>query len=179
MEERPVIERSKIRGILEVTVNVAILLAAVTALSAFVLNYVVKPKGPSFSLGLARGTRFPSVPQVDFHNSPQTLLIAIDTKCSYCQDSVPFFQKLVKAQQESGKAIHIVALFPNPQAEVTRYIQQNQLSMETVAGVNFGSLRVDGTPMMILLNSDGEVDDFWIGKIEANVQEKIIKSLTS
>lgn len=153
------------RRLLETSTSVAVLLLAIAGLSSLALNhFLTKPSG-LLKPGLERGVALGQIPTIDYRNSPNTLLIALNTNCIYCQESLPFFKKLVKANESSNHAVRIVGIFPNKVEAVTTYIKQNGLLMETVSDVDLSRLKISGTPTMILLNSKGEIDDFWVGKI--------------
>lgn len=171
-------DRSKLRSTLETSTNIALLLLAVAALSTFAIN-LLKSSEPPISHGLERGQVFGGIPKVDYRSNPQTLLIALNTGCGHCRDSLPFYRSLVELNQQSNGVRHIVAIFPNGKAEVDEYVKENHLNIESVSGVDLSHLRVSGTPTMILVNSNGEVMDFWVGKLDDSVTDKVIRSLTS
>jgi hypothetical protein len=173
------LERPTLKDTLETSTNVAVLLVAVALLSMFSTNYFFKPARPHLRQGLEKGQIFGQVRNVDYRASEQTLLIALNTNCSYCRDNLPFFRKLLAAQHKSDRSLRIVALFPNKADEVAEYVKAHELIIETVPELDFGTLRVSGTPTMILINQSGEVDDFWVGKLQDPEADELVRSLTS
>lgn len=168
-----IVERKK-SSYLETLTNVAVILVAVTVISTLVLNYYELRRAPNMQTGLQRGSVLAQLPNTDYQASPQTLLIALDTKCSYCQDGIPFYNSLLAAQKSSASSTRIIAIFPNSKKEVTNFLQQNQLNLETIGEVKFNPLRISGTPTMILVNADGRVENFWIGKITPPQEAQVI-----
>ena len=173
------LHRKRFRHLLETVTSVAVLLVAVAALSGFANNYFSEPPFAVFRTGLERGMVLGSIPSVDYQSSRHTLLIALNTNCSYCRESIPFYRKLALANDQSEKPLRIVAVFPNKTAEVANYARENDLLLDTVAGVELSRLNISGTPSMILINSNGEVKDFWIGKLQDSETDRLISSITS
>jgi len=173
------LDSKKLNNTLETYTNVAVLLVALAALSTFALNHFVKAPPPSIRAGLERGVRFGAIRSLDYRNNKQTLLIALNTNCSYCRDSLPFYRKLALANDLSEKKLRIVALFPNKSEEVERYIKENDFRLDTISDVEFSSLKISGTPSMILVDNNGAVNDFWIGKLPDAGADQLIGFLTS
>lgn len=169
--------RSSLKSTLEITTNVAVLLVAVLVLTILAVNLFRKPSKAKLSLGLEKGTFFGQVSNVDYRKSDRTLIIALNANCSYCNDSVPLYQKLLAANTKSHAPIQIIGLFPNSADEASRYLKQNQLTMTAISNIDLGSLRISGTPAMVLLNNNGEVKDFWVGKLDDRNAEQLVESL--
>src|SRR6185295_14573780 len=135
--------------------SIAVLLVAIAALSIFAITVFVKPEPSVFTPGLERGKPFGQIANVNYRDSEQTLLIALNTNCSYCRESLPLYRTLSQAQPPGSKSLRIVALFPNKAHEVAQYVKENQLIFDTIAEVDFDSLHVAGTPTMILVSESG------------------------
>ena len=71
----------------------------------------------------------------------------------------------MNAYPRGNKSLRIVALFPNKIKEVADYLMANALNVDSVAEVNLNALHIPGTPTMILVNSRGQVQNFWAGKL--------------
>ena len=172
-------ERQAFKNTLEIATNIAVVLVAIAALSTLATNKLLSPETPTFIAGLQKGKPFGEVSRVDYRGSEQTLLIAMNTNCSYCQESLPFYRKLADTQPPGNKSLRIVALFPNKAEQVAKYVRANQFNIDTVADVDLRGLGVSGTPTMILVNNKGEVKNFWLGKLADKEAEEVIRSLTA
>jgi thioredoxin-related protein len=168
---------AKLKSFLEVATNVAVLLVAIAVLGTFVAN-LTRKSGPQLHVGLEKGQALADIPSINYSNSPKTMLIAMSTKCHYCSESAPFYKQLVDAYHASGNQIRLVAVFPESENEVKAYIQQQQLDIETVSSVNFQSINVSGTPSLILVDSRGKIQDFWLGKLPNDVEQQVLKSIS-
>jgi hypothetical protein len=170
-------DSTKLKGRLEVITNIAVCLAAVAVLLVMAGRYL-KETGTSIHSGLRTGGVLPSLPGVDYGKSSRTLLIAVSARCDGCGDSVPFFNQLKRSVISKGNSTQIVALFPETGDEVNRFVQQQNLNLEFVSGVNFKDFTFIGTPTMVLVNGNGQIIDFWIGKPSSDLQQEIINSLS-
>ena len=101
----------------------------------------------------------------------------MSTRCHYCAESLPFYKQLAEAQRTGGRETHVVAVFPNPEAEVRQYVQQNNLDSETIAGVDFGALSISGTPAAVLIDEGGKIRDFRLGKLSQDEEQQIMKAV--
>ena len=105
------------------------------------------------------------------------MVLSLSTKCGYCQDSLPFYKRLIEEHRKSADSPSLVALFPNSEMEVNEYKRQNQLDVKSVANVNPSSLNLKGTPTLILVDAEGKVSDVWVGKLSTNDEQQVISRL--
>lgn len=168
-------ERLKTR--VEVASNLAVILVAIIFLVTLASSFLSQLPPRNLRSGLQRGQKFPDLPQVDYRNSENTLLLLLDTKCTFCSASTPFYQRMIEAQRTRGGNTRIVSLFPNPNEEAAEYMRRKQMPIEAVGDVDFNGLSLAGTPAMILLDRNGVVKNFWVGKIPENEEALVINSL--
>lgn len=169
----------RISGHVETATNIAVI-AAVILIATVLLTGYLMPKAKVRPLaGLQRGktiSQFKTAGQQGA--SYRRLVIALDTKCGYCVDSIPFYHRLADLQRNSGGQLHVLALFHEGESP-GQYLQSNQLGVEAVDGVDFEALGVGTTPTMILVDGAGTVKDFWVGKLSEEGQEQVMKTLLS
>jgi len=172
-------ERERWTKYLEVSSNVAVLVVAMALLGAIVsTRWWPRPGNAKFEDGLQRGQVLGRLPSIDYGAAPQTLVLVLSTKCSYCQESLPFYKRLLGERQTGGQRMRMVAVFPNPKTEVDQYKHQNQLEIESVTALNYGILNVTGTPTLILVDSTGRVLDFWVGTLSKDDEQQVIEAVT-
>ena len=170
-------EHAKIKGHLELATNIAVLLVALAVLSLFAANYFQRPPAPQ--AGLHNGTRIAQLPPLDYRSATQTMLIVMSVTCNYCQESTPFYRRLIEAAQQRSKELRLVMVFPNPAAEVKTYMEQQHLSAEAVSGADLKALKVTATPTIILVDSSGSVADFWIGKLSSEGERQVLRAISA
>jgi hypothetical protein len=171
------VDRNGLKATLEVSTNIAVLLVAIAVLSVLAIAVFTRPPAPNLSPGLEKGRVIGQLPNVDYRSSDQTLLIMLNTNCSYCRESLPLYRKIVDAQPQRNQSLRVIAVFPNSEDQVGKYLKENQLTVDSVAGVDFQALRVSGTPTMVLVNNRGEVKDFWTGKLDDREADDFVRTL--
>lgn len=162
-----------IKRYLEVGSSVAVILVAIALLSVFGRFLFNRSPKVLVETGLHRGQEFTAVPEAD----GDILVVALNTTCGYCKESIPFYNQLNQLQGSMGKPIHIVAVFPNSEKDVKKYVQLVGLSTSTIANTNFEKIHVLGTPTIILVNHKRIIRDFWIGKLSQDEAQQVIKAV--
>jgi hypothetical protein len=163
---------------LEVATNAAVLLVALVVLGNFAWVHLAKQPMPRAEGGLRKGDAFSLLPSVDYGENSRTLIIAMSSKCERCSESLPFFRQLLEANKASSDLTRIVAIFPETAEEVSRYISEQQLTMNSIPGINYKALNLPGTPTEVLLDKEGKVLNFWIGKPSKNAEQEILEAVT-
>jgi hypothetical protein len=167
----------KLKGILDVTTNVVVIVFAVVAIGVLVKNYFA-PQGVKTSVAVKKGSVFPEIAGVDYKQTPRTLILALNVDCRYCTRSVPFYNSLAGAQQEKADQVNIVAAFINKDpALVKSYADEKQLSVQTITGVDLDKLGVHSTPTLILVDSAGKVLDSWSGELQPDGEREVFAAL--
>src|SRR5215470_14601702 len=70
---------------------------------------------------VAAGDRLAKIPGLDWNQHRRTLVLALNSGCHYCEDSVPFYQKLARAHPPGADDLEIVAVFPNEDEAVRQF----------------------------------------------------------
>ncbi|MBC7932778.1 MAG: thioredoxin fold domain-containing protein [Rubrivivax sp.] len=159
--------------------NVAIIIVTILLCMVLVKNHFtdsptvnLQDTQRNFDGGTQSGKKI-NLPEVDWQNNGQTLLLALSTSCHFCTESAAFYRRL---KQESGNT-HLVAIFPQPSSEGEDYLKKLAVSVDEVRQAPFESLDVRGTPTLIFVDGNGEVKDSWIGKLPANQETQVLNRL--
>jgi len=172
----PLPTRKKLKDILDVTTNVAVVMFAVVAIGVLVKNYFV-PRAKT-SVALTKGSIIPGIAGVDYKQSSRTLILALNVDCRYCTKSVPFYNSMVEAKQENTGQFNIVAAFINKDPELVKsYVEEKRLSVYAIPGVDFDKLGVQMTPTLILVDSAGKVLDSWRGELQPDGEREVFAAL--
>jgi thiol-disulfide isomerase/thioredoxin len=173
--------QSRVRHYLEVMTSGAVILGAAVIICIGLWSHFRAAAKPQMavSVGLRTGALLTGPPNTNYGGVQRTLIIAMNTRCGYCQASIPIYKQLAGLQNTGAASVRVVAAFQNDEDEVKEFLRQNHLNMETSSSVDFGQLRVTGTPTLILVNAKGEVRDFWIGKLSQDQEQQVIRGLTA
>lgn len=111
--------------------------------------------------------------------SPQskTLIMAMQTGCHFCNESMPFYRRLIEATKD--KNIKLVAVFPSSVEESTAHLDSLGIKNLEVKQIPLANMQVRGTPTLILTNGNGEIINFWVGKLPPEKEAEVIDKLSS
>jgi len=108
----------------------------------------------------------------------QTLVLGLRKGCHFCEDSAPFYQRLI-AQQQEGSNSTLVAVFPDPADTVKDVLQSEGLRVQALAGVPLEGLKISGTPTLLLVDKYGKVLNSWVGMLSPRQELEVIRATTA
>ena len=163
---------------IEVASNIAIILVAFMFGGFLISRFVTKAvPQPAMATGkkIVKGTEI-NLPNADWNKSEKTLVLAISTKCHFCSESSPFYQKLAELKKENS-GVRLIVVAPQSVEETRRYLDEHNISVDEIKQVSLDKVFVNGTPTLIMVNQKGAVVESWIGKLPAEKETEVIKSL--
>ena len=168
-----------IKGKIEVTANLSIIVVALLLCVVLVKSYIVPApirqptaEPANMGTGIKRGDAAP-VSGIDWQKNGKTLLMVLSTTCHFCTKSSPFYQRLVK---EHGDA-RLVALVPQSADEGQSYLRRLRVEVDDVRQASLGDIGVRGTPTLILVDGGGAVADVWVGALTPDKENEVISRL--
>jgi thioredoxin-related protein len=114
---------------------------------------------------------------VNFTEQPKTLVLALQTGCRFCNDSAPFYKRVIESVKD--KNVKLVAVFPTAVEESAAHLSKIGLSNMEVKQSPLKGLDVSGTPTLILTNEKGEITDYWVGKLPPDKEAEVLNKLNS
>lgn len=168
--------QAKLERFGNIFVNVAVVVTCViVSVSALKnLSEYSAPTTPGSSPGYAVDDVLPPIADVQFTNKPWTLLLVVASTCRYCTESMPLYLRLSQQRQASG--LQVVAVGHEPAPVLTKYLSQHLVNVDSVVSIAPGALNVQGTPTMILVDSQRKVLGVWRGALrerERDVEREI------
>lgn len=157
---------------LEAIANLIVILMALVVGAVVLTRYAASYNTPR---AIAAGDHVAKLPGLEWNQHRRTLLLVLNTACHFCQDSVPFYQKLAKAQRLERDAVEMVAVFPNEAEMVHQFTAHEGLTIRSMPGVALENLHVNATPTLILVNSEGRVERSWVGVLTARQEIDLLK----
>lgn len=156
---------------IEVSANIAVILIAI------LLGYALI-KSRIFPTPQATQTK-PSVdlaklPQlgIDWSQSNQTLLLSLSKDCHFCTESAPFYRRLAQERSDQ-KNTRLIAVFPQPISDGSKYLQQLDVSVDEVKQYSYQATVASATPTLILVGRSGNVLGVWTGKLNADKEQEV------
>ena len=157
---------------INIALNVAIVLVVVLIGVVFAKNYLrparTTPAHPDF-----RGMKV-NLPDIDWAQNEQTLLLVLNEKCRFCTESAPFYQQLTEANSTNRK-LRLVAVLPQDVSSSREYLRSLKAPIDDVRQSSLDEIGVEGTPTLILVNAKGEVMEAWAGKLSPEQEMDVLK----
>lgn len=167
----------KLKNILDVTTNIVVVVFAVVAIGVLVKNYFAPPSAKT-SVAVTKGSVLREIAGVDYKQTARTLILALNVDCRYCTKSIPFYNSVAEARQQNAGQFNLVAAFINTDPELVKsYVEEKQLSIQAIPGVDFDKLGVQMTPTLILVDSAGKVLDSWRGELQPDAEREVFAAL--
>jgi thioredoxin-related protein len=169
--------RSAMKQKLEIASNLAIIILAVVIVGMYVRTHVTQPalNQPSVKVG----DQFGTIKGVNWARHEQTLILALKRGCRFCQDSNPFYKRLVDPKNSQGLNPGFVAVFPDDRLSVEQYLQAEGLAVESAPDVSLEAYKVYATPTLILVDREGRVLKQWVGMLSPKQEQDVINTLAA
>lgn len=168
---------SKVHQKIELAANILIILVAITIGGVLTQKYFFAvPQKEQARLQPTVGAKM-NVPNIDWSQQPKTLILALQSGCRFCNESAPFYKRLVETV--GNKNIKLVAVFPGSVEQSALHLKKLGLTNVEVRESSLNSLQVSGTPTLILTNDKGEIMDYWVGKLPPDKETEVINKLIS
>ncbi len=163
------------RAKIEVVANFVVILLAVMIGSVY-LRDRFSAHGPE-SNEVKAGDRLPRLDGWDWGAHDRSLVLVLKKGCHFCEDSAPFYQRLAAKQQEDRSNTAIVAVFPDAADTVNEVVQLEGLGVRALPGVPLETLKVSGTPSLLLVDRSGTVLNTWIGMLSPRQELEVMRAL--
>lgn len=168
---------TRIKRILDVAVSVSLICVSI-ALIAIAIRYLREPQ-PARSGQLHDSLKKGQLLELASLRQPypkgNLLLIALQSGCRFCKESIPLYRTLLSESNRINAKIVFVFAEPLPNARA--YIAEHGLTGAEYRQADFGSIHVQGTPTVILVDGQNRVTDYWIGKLQTDRIADLDKAL--
>lgn len=151
-----------IKHILDIVVSFCLISVSV-AIIVFAIMYFRNSKNNHTQAStdikqvLQRGSRLniSALRKTTSDHPQRVLLIALQTGCRFCKESIPLYQAL--AQHADKLNAKLVFVFFQPLQEARKYLESNSIDNVDIQQISFRDIHVNGTPTLILLNADNQI----------------------
>lgn len=110
-----------------------------------------------------------------FQSTQKSVILVLQTTCSFCNASMPFYKRLV--DRSKGKDINYVAVFPESTEEGSSHLSKYGIIGMIVSQAEIETLRVSGTPTLIITNDQGIIEKVWIGRLSPQQELEVFDGL--
>jgi len=158
---------------LEMVTNIIVILLAVVIGSVYLKDRFATPSPATDEV--KAGDKLVSLDGWDWGAQDRTLVLVLRKGCHFCEDSTPFYQRLVARQQQGESRIPLVAVFPDTGDAAKEVVQSEGLGVHVLAGVSLEKLKVSGTPTVLLVDKSGKVLNAWTGMLSPRQELDVMK----
>ncbi len=127
-----------------------------------------------FSRSISKSVR---LPRESWSTGHKTIVLALQTTCHFCNESAPFYRRLVEMTRFTE--FKIVAFFPEPVEESKTHLAELGIGDIEVRQAPISAFEVSGTPTLILTNEKGEITNYWVGKLTPEKEDEVVDKLNS
>jgi thioredoxin-related protein len=159
---------------IEAAANLIVILLAVVVGSVFLKDRFSAPLPQGNEV--KAGDRLTRLDGWDWAAHDRTLVMILRKGCHFCEDSVPFYQRLLAEQKRDGSSAAIVAAFPDAADAVKEVVQSERLGVQALAGVPLERLKVSGTPTLLLVDRNGTVLNAWMGMLSPRQELEVMRA---
>jgi hypothetical protein len=175
-------------GILDKATNVGIILVcgAVVADIGY-RNFAPRSLEPSTAPPAAQrprldeykpGETLAALPGFTSRRGARSLLFVVKSSCRFCTDSMPFYQRVVQEVRTAKSPVQLVGVCLESAEACQEYFKRHNLTMDLTLGVPPGTLKIVGTPTLLLVDEGGKVAASWTGALPAPAQQQAVLDAT-
>lgn len=170
---------AKKRFNLETATNIAIIVLCVVASAALINNYFLRNRAPQPPEGPKVGERLEAVKTILPAGGGKTLVVAISPTCHYCNESMPFYQRLITERDRKGSTVKVVGAVPGPEAKEAeaQHLASAGVNLDGLSPIDFNDIKIPGTPTLLLVDGGGKVEKVWVGKLNEKSEKEVLAAL--
>jgi len=164
---------------LDTVANIAIILVCAIAAVVLIRNQFFPPRPPGAPEEAKKGEQFAQIQQVLPAGTNKALVVAVQPGCHYCNDSMPFYKRLLDERNQKNSPVKFFAAVPadEAKAEEAQKFAAVGAQPDGMVKLDFASIKVPGTPTLMLVDNTGKVLDVWVGKLPADKEKEVLEVL--
>lgn len=167
------------KSTLDTVANIAIILVCAIAAVVLIRNQFFPPEPPPRPGQVEKGETLAPLKQVLPAGTERAMVVALSPTCGYCNESMPFYKRLIDERNSKSSPVKVIAAVPSDQAiqEENQKFAQAGVKPDQVIKMDFAAIKVPGTPTVLHVDSNGKVLDVWVGKQDSGGERQILKAL--
>jgi thioredoxin-related protein len=161
--------KAKLEGI----ANVVVIVLALVVGFVFLRERLIAPAEVN---EVKLGERLIRLEGWDWGAHDRTLVLVLRKGCHFCEDSIPFYQRLA-GNQEQGSTTATIAVFPDAADAVKEIVKKEGLDVQPLVGVTLDRLNVSATPTLLLVDKSGTVLNIWVGMLSPKQEVEVMRAM--
>jgi|SRR6185312_1333929 len=164
---------------LDTAANIAIILVCAIAAVVLVRNQFFPARPAGAPPQIEKGEQFAALKGAVPAGATRALVVAVSPTCHFCNDSLPFYKQLVDERNSKGSGVKFIAAVPSEDSKApeTEKFTNAGVTPDNVVHLDFSSIKVPGTPTLLLVDNNGKVLNVWVGKLDEGGEKEVLKVL--
>jgi hypothetical protein len=168
------------KSTLDTAANIAIIIVCAIAAVVLIRNqFFPRQAAPGNMPQIEKGEKYAQLKDVVPAGANKALVVAVQPGCHFCNDSMPFYKRLLDERNQKGSAVKFVAAVPSDEAKPQEAEKFSAVGAQpdNIAQVDFAAIKVPGTPTLVLVDNSGKVLNVWVGKLDEGGEKEVLKVL--
>lgn len=163
---------------LRLALDIGIVLLAIVCATLWIRYFVGRAPAFDRTAGYVQGDELPPLTGVALESSPRSILLLLNSKCSFCDKSMPFFQKLVEVRDRLKSPVQIAAVSFETRDTLTQYLVKRGFKPDVAVSIDPRSgFHHYKTPTVMLVRPDRTIERMWVGLLPLSDQDAVFGSL--
>jgi hypothetical protein len=118
------------------------------------------------------------LPGQKWNSARMTLVLAINSRCHFCEESLPSYRKLSSLRHSAeGKRYQLVAVSQEPRDSLSGFLQRSGVDVDEILSVPLSTLRIRGTPTVVVADSSGVARYVFVGKLNPDKEAALMQAV--
>ena len=131
-----------------------------------------RPLAASVADGIQVDDRLDAIIPLGYRASGKSFLVVVNSKCTFCTDSMPFYSRLAAAANSCGSQVTFVS---TEAPDVARgYVQGHGLNDPRVLTVSREQLKQPRYPTILLVDQSATVLQRWLGRLAPEREAQVM-----
>ena len=157
------------RAKLELVLTAFMLITGVMVISSYARTYMRER-----SKVLHVGDHLPAIGGLNYAEHDRTLILMLKTGCEFCDASMPFYRELATASNARHQDTFLVAVIPEDASIEEQILMTHKVPISVIGHIALNSMKVTGTPTLVLLDKQGAVQKLWVGQLSQQGEHDVL-----
>jgi len=163
---------------LESAANIATVFVGIAVCLTVVQRYRVSGAPPHRPAAYAVSDNLSGALPVTFAAADRTAIVVVQTGCRFCENSIPFYRRLIAERNRLKSNVQIVFVAPARDTGIQASLALKGVVPDTLLHTGEGvGLHVVATPTLIVADRDGKVVSSLMGELADAEQREVFVAL--
>jgi peroxiredoxin len=161
---------------LDRTVNIAILVAVGFFVTTQVRLWRHADAHPA-PAGYTAYTEGETLPEfAGLSSGGSTVLVFVNSNCTYCTASMPFYARLSSEMSKAGRQADLVVASREPVETSSSYLERHNVSVPRVISLESDKAPLlKLTPTLMIVSREGRIERLWNGQLSPDAESEVLK----